>query len=442
MNFNWLFLFSGLLLVSCNQQLASERTKTLFSVSEVGEGYAATSVNATVFRHNSLVSHNGYQYIAYYDQEGRVVLGKRKLGSKQWEIHSTPFSGNIQDAHNMISIMVDGEGYLHVSWDHHNDVLHYARSILPETLELGPKQSMVGTLEDKVTYPEFYKLSKGDLLFLYRDGGSGNGNLVLNRYRTALKKWERIQDNLLDGENTRNAYWQAWVTPADEIHLSWVWREYSDAESNHDIGYAKSLDGGKTWQKSNGEIYPLPVSLSSQETVWEIPVKSSLINTTSTTADRAGNPYIAYYYKPKEDSCINNYLFYLQDGLWKRSKISRRTLDFYLGGGGTLRIPLSRPQLVCLDQKGQTKLFHIYRDEEFSNQIILSSTLVGDSLEWISFPINDTDVGSWEPSFDTELWKERQQLHLFVQKVNQLSGDNREVSSDPTAVQVWELNLK
>jgi hypothetical protein len=34
---------------------------------------------------------------------------------------------------------------------------------------------------NRVTYPEFHALPGGDLLFLYRDGGSGGGNLAMNR---------------------------------------------------------------------------------------------------------------------------------------------------------------------------------------------------------------------------------------------------------------------
>ena len=49
-------------------------------------------------------------------------------------------------------------------------------------------------------------------------------------------------------EGKRNAYWQACVGANGAIHLSWVWRESASVESNHDMAYACSKDGGKTWQ--------------------------------------------------------------------------------------------------------------------------------------------------------------------------------------------------
>ena len=78
----------------------------------IGKGFAGTTINTTVFRHNAVVTHKGIQYAAYYDIGGLVVLAKRKLGSADWEIKRTELTGNRIDSHNVISIMVDGDGYL------------------------------------------------------------------------------------------------------------------------------------------------------------------------------------------------------------------------------------------------------------------------------------------------------------------------------------------
>lgn len=124
----------------------------------IGLAWSGNSVNANILRHNSLVSHEDKQYVAYYDEDGYVVLAKRNLGSANWEIRRTPYQGNIKDAHNSINIMVDGDGYLHMSWDHHGDPLRYSRSQAPGSLELTPKMPMTGQKESRVTYPEFYRL--------------------------------------------------------------------------------------------------------------------------------------------------------------------------------------------------------------------------------------------------------------------------------------------
>ncbi|WP_350340112.1 BNR repeat-containing protein [Paraflavitalea speifideaquila] len=225
----------------------------------VADGWANNSVNVVVFRKNSLVTHNNWQYTAFYDQDRYVVLGKRKQGSSQWTLSKTAYQGNAADAHNTISLMIDGDGYLHLAWDHHNHPLRYCRSITPGSLELTAKMPMTGEAEEKVAYTEFYKLPDGDLLFLYRNGQSGQGNLVINRYDRRTRQWTSLHNNLIDGEGQRNAYWQACVDTKGVIHLSWVWRESPDVASNHDLAYARSTDGGITWEKLSGENTGCPL---------------------------------------------------------------------------------------------------------------------------------------------------------------------------------------
>lgn len=67
----------------------------------VAPGYAAMSVNTAVFRGSSLVSDSDHQFIVFYDPEGRVVVGRRALGSDntpgsdkvlasdKWELNTT-----------------------------------------------------------------------------------------------------------------------------------------------------------------------------------------------------------------------------------------------------------------------------------------------------------------------------------------------------------------
>lgn len=234
---------------------------TSVHLSEVGKGYAATSVNTAVFRANSITSKDSLQYICYYDPEGYVTVGRRILGSDDWKVGRTQFKGNVADGHNVISMAVDGDGYLHLSFDHHGHPLRYCRSIAPDSLAFGDPEPMTRTDEKDVTYPEFHTLPSGDLLFIYRSGASGRGNMVMNRYDVESRKWSRVHDVLIDGEDQRNAYWQMCTDRQGTIHLSWVWRETWLVETNHDLCYARSRDGGKTWERSDGAPYSLPITI-------------------------------------------------------------------------------------------------------------------------------------------------------------------------------------
>ncbi|HEX5167974.1 MAG TPA: BNR repeat-containing protein [Cyclobacteriaceae bacterium] len=411
-----------------------------FGQSYVGEGWAKTSVNAVVFRKNSVVTHKGMQYVSYYDSSGFVMLAKRDLRKDEWHVERTPYRGNVSDAHNSISLMVDGEGYLHLSWDHHSQPLNYCRSVRPGSLTLTQRMAMVGRDEDDVTYPEFHRLPSGDLIFLYRSGMSGRGNLIMNRYDTKLGKWFRVQDVLVDGEGKRNAYWQFCTDALGTLHLSWVWRESPDVSTNHDLCYARSKDNGKTWERSNGEPYQLPITEANAEYAVRIPEASELINQTSMSADEKGNPFIATYWKERNSSAPQYYIVYNLHGRWQRQQVGERHMQFSLSGGGTKKIPISRPQVVVQKISQKIKVVMIFRDSERGNKV---SAAIKDDLEtgsWYYRDFTDYSVGQWEPSFDTELWKNQKLLQLFVQNVGQGDGEMIE-DIKPQPIFIFDIPL-
>lgn len=418
-------------MVSCCKHPEQVPTGTL---SEIAPAYAATSVNTAVFRKNSVVSHGDTQYVAFYDPAGRVTLASRRHGSDDWTVATTQYTGRVTDAHNIISIGVDGEGYLHIAFDHHGDSLHYARSVVPGSLELGPLMPMVGTEEDDVTYPEFHRLPDGSLLFAYRAGVSGRGNMVLNRYVPESQAWERVHTVLLDGEGDRNAYWQMYADPTGTLHLSWVWRESWLVETNHDLCYARSTDGGRTWQRSDGTPYGLPITAATAELAWAVPQNSELINQTSMTADISGRPLIATYWRDINDSVPRYRLVYHDGAAWQMSTVGERTEPFSLSGGGTKMIPISRPQVAA---KGDT-VYYIFRDAERGSRVSLAYRY-NPSMQWRITDLTDFSVDAWEPSFDTALWDDKKQLDIFVQCSSQGDGE-RATSADATPVAILSVN--
>ena len=61
-------------------------------------------------------------------------------------------------------------------------------------------------------------------------------------------------------------------------------------------------------------------------------------------------------------------------------------------------------------------------------------------IRWDYSDLTDFSVESWEPSYDTELWKMSQQLHIFVQKMGQ--GDGEKLDSLPAQpVYIYEVQL-
>lgn len=237
---------------------------------------------------------------------------------------------------------------------------------------------MIGNEEEDVTYPEFHLLADGGLLFVYRSGASGRGNMVMNRYDVKSRKWERVQDVLVDGENERNAYWQLYVDQSGTIHLSWVWRETWHVETNHDLCYARSFDGGRTWYKTNGQKYELPIRLGNAEYACRIPQNAELINQTSMSTDAGGHPYIATYWR-NPDSDVPQYRIVWHDGVnWHNRQVSERKAPFSLKGGGTKMIPMSRPRMVV----DNGEVYYLFRDQERGSKVSMYYTKDIQFGEW------------------------------------------------------------
>lgn len=199
--------------------------------------------------------------------------------------------------------------------------------------------------------------------------------------------------------------------------------------------YARSGDGGLTWQRSTGEKYNLPITAPAAEYACHIPQQSQLINQTSMFADYKSNPYIATYYCKKGDPVPQYHIIYLNKGRWLVKNLGFRKTAFSLNGFGTKSIPISRPQIVAWNAKGKLSAALIFRDEERGSKasIAVTDNIAGN--KWHVKDITAATVGSWEPTYDTELWKTEKQLHLFVQNNIQVDGEGKaDVAAQPVNV--------
>jgi len=388
---------------------------------DIAPGWARNSVNAVIFRQHAVTTHGNGQYTAFYDGQSRVVLARRKLGSTDWDLRITPYTGNTGDAHNAISIAVDGRGFLHISWDHHNHPLRYARSVSPGSLEVTGKLAMTGKNEDRVCYPEFYNLDDGGFVFMYRSGGSGNGDTLLNRYDAKTQRWSVLQHPLISGEGQRNAYPnQIAIDRRGVWHLSWNWRVTGGVQTNHDICYARSADRGKTWTRSTGEPYTLPITEATAEIAQPIPQNSDLINHTTTVADSKGRPIIATYWRPADAEVVQFHIIRHDGTKWRTSQVGQRTMPFHLAGGGTRRLPICRPKLAI---DPDDHLYMLFRDDERGNRVSVGICEDLDANRWRFVDLTDKSVGRWEPNYDAVLWQRDRVLHIFTQYVAQRDRD-------------------
>jgi len=156
-------------------------------------------------------------------------------------------------------------------------------------------------------------------------------------------------------------------------------------------------------------------------------------------ADAAGHPFIGTYWREAGQTVPQYHLVYNDGKVWRVNNLGFRKTPFSLSGAGTKSIPISRPQIIAWKNGTLQAVAFIFRDEERGNKISIAVTddvLKGD---WKISDISDKQVGAWEPTYDTELWKNKRLLDLFVQTVIQIDGEGTgNVKPQPVTVLEWK----
>jgi len=406
----------------------------------VGNGFAGSSVNSAIFRQQAICTFKDYQYLSYYDSTGQIVFARQHHDKEDWELFFTRLYGRVRDAHNVISFGFDRAGYIHLCYDMHDDSLIYRQSVRPEDpYEFNGLLPMTSQHESKVTYPQFITAPDSTLYFFYRDGSSGNGDLMLNKFDAESRLWSVVQHPLVSGEGRCNPYW---MTPifdaAGALHLAWCWRDTPDATTNHDICYATTPDGGKNWSTSSGASCQLPITQSIAEVIAAIPKGSGLINQCSMAVDGKNRPHIAYYRNDAKGIPQYFHLWWDKKS-WHENQVTRRTFRFDLAGRGTRFLMISRPQ-IAVDKKDAVYL--IFRDEEKGGRIRIAKSQREPYSDWQEFDIYGESMFAWEPNYDLIYWQKKNELHLFYQVEFQLPGDRgypgQSLSVRPVGVLRWK----
>jgi hypothetical protein len=485
------------------------RAATLPSVSfstVTTNGYGTDDLNAVAIDRDTLATVGNYQYMAYFgyssNSNAPIYVARRAVGTNTWTSVKTPYSDivgtdtvgtdsiitNGIDDHDVVSMAVDGNGDMHLSWGMHNTALNYAisgpvngstfsPSFTTQTSTNNPTLfSQLGSI-DQATYPEFYyELNSsgqpnGNLLFDYRDaasstgGGSGNGNTFFGTYNASTKSFNSINEVLNGGATSVNAYQNSLVYDTHgNLLMSWTWRgSASTFQTNQNIMFAQSPDNGSTWYRQGGSSqYTLPVVASQvsgttanqvAQVVENIPQGSSLINTTSMAVDTSGNPMVATWYTPNGNtnngavSPTNNpnrqyMLDYYTGSTWKASQITNRANDVNFDGPGTGVRDLGRP-IVLVDN--QDRVLVVTRSED--SGILggpISTSLMGNNIvvywntmasldssspqPWQSITLDSANMGEWEPTYDPLAWKADNELEMLYQPAGLVGETSNTIS--------------
>ena len=308
----------------------------------------------------NLLTRDGRQYVAYYDHDRFLTVAQRELGSDQWAFHRFPVQmGWATGGHAKLTLALDREGYIHLNSYRRQlqqgppsppEAIYY-RSTIPHSIAEFERLHM--TAETKHPhYPTFYTVDKR-LYFSFREGWSGQGNQLLNRYDDDRRRWERVFESpLLDGRGEMNAYVHGPGGPVPgpdgRWHLLWVWRDTPCHSSNHSLSYARTV--GKDldrWETAGGVPVTPPFSVDHRELlVDDAPPGGGLSNVLFTMNWDSNERVVVSFHKFDETGASQVYNARFVDGAWRT--VPATSWDFVWGDeykglgalniGGTVRL--------------------------------------------------------------------------------------------------------
>lgn len=287
-------------------------------------------------------THEGTVYDAYIDPERRLVLDRKRPSGETDS--AVVFEVVRRDNHNGPSIAVDRSGYIHVTGDMHNGsegrcwwnywVSDRPGDISSFTYRGGKAWGETWIPSNMITYVLFRPDNGGNLYVSYRGrvtmdmGQHGNRAVMMARHMGDKPgPWEGLG---VPSPNNKGAVWPAtcigwepyskpgkvggepiyyqthrghfWFDARNRLHLAWV--VYGPGARNQGVTanvgsgathilYARSDDGGKTWQGPDDRPLELPIGLDNGHVVLSRN-PGDLTSTCFLTVTQDGRPVITY----------------------------------------------------------------------------------------------------------------------------------------------------
>ena len=259
--------------------------KNVVLLSEHGCGRATAYADA-----NKIITLQDKTHVAWLDSitEGFRVR-TRTLDRKTNRWSPTYTVGEAYDNHGGPALTVDSLGYLHIVYYPHHHPFRYRRSVRPNDASEWGDEIQLG---ERCTYPTMV-CGSADTLYLTGRENRGDQPWYVNLYiKPPNAPWGEpiaiFQDD--KGGYVRYQEALAWGQDHRTLHLTlWIF----DENRAYTVGYLRSPDSGKMWERADGTPVSLPAT---RETVTLIDTKHRDLRFGSIAVDGESTPLCPLQY--------------------------------------------------------------------------------------------------------------------------------------------------
>ena len=277
---------------------------------------------------NKIVTVDGKTHVGWLDSDSegfKVRVRTLDRASGQWSPKYTV--GDAFDNHGGPALTVDSKGFLHAVYYPHHHPFRYRRSTRPNDASEWTNEASFGK---RCTYPSLVCGPDDTLYLACRE--SGGPQWVMNLYIKPPDKDWQSPVALVRASAPGYAHFHqslAWGPDHRMLHLFCVISDGRPLRS-HTIGYLKSPDSGKTWQRHDGTPVNLPATAETVSVVAHLPEGG--FGCGSIGVDPTGTPHLVYGSRrqlPLEA------LIATPDasGKWKKRPLSGEVADMMPGSG-------------------------------------------------------------------------------------------------------------
>jgi hypothetical protein len=252
--------------------------------------------------------------ISLYDHSTRTFAYPQVLGSNP--------DG---DAHRNPTLLVERGGHLMVFWGAHGHQTRVLRS--RRAYDIGEWEEVSPLPDGATSYPQCWELLEGEVFVTYRQAPSwttSSWRMVTSQ--DGGRSWGAPRELVDLGE------WAVYgisvgATGPYPRRVHFVWSQLGggtpeEVASKHlwarryNIYYACSDDGGRTWRRSDGSPYELPITPGSAEEIYHCGQHGVWLKDIQLNAH--GAPFVLFI-----DSEVETY-----EGLWKVARLSEKGWEF------------------------------------------------------------------------------------------------------------------